>query len=66
MNEEVQVQLDKLKDTSLFEDKGVAVAEAIVTVFKKLNHAKVIGGVNIHLREDDQSKVELIQFYFEN
>ena len=66
MNDEAQAQWDKLKDTALFEDKGEAVAVALRTVFKELNDEKRVGGVNIHLRDDDQSKVEIIQFYFEN
>ena len=57
---------DKLKGTSLFADKGEVAAAAIRTVFRELNDEKAIAGINIHLIEDDQSKIGTIQFYFED
>ena len=56
--------IDKLKGTALFADKGEAVAGAIRTIFHELHDEKAIGGVNIHLMKDDQSKIQTIQFYF--
>ena len=55
--------IDKLKGTVLFADKGEVAAVAIRTILHELNDEKAIGGVNIHLMKDDQSKIETIQFY---
>ena len=57
--------IDDLEESALFAEIGKPFAEVIKTVLESLEDTpKQVGGINIHLRADDNSKVEYLQFWF--